>query len=173
MGTNTLTSAVDVAEQLQFRTAMGRFPTGVTIVTGLAGSEPVGFTCQSFISLSLDPLLVSVSVMNTSTTYPRIRESGRFSVNFLSAEMRALSNQFARSLTDKWAGVEWSLAQSRSPILEGAVAWVDCDIDAEHVVGDHTLVVGRVRNFGAPEGANDPLVFHSGQYRDLVPTEAA
>ncbi|GAA3316265.1 flavin reductase family protein [Arthrobacter ramosus] len=150
----------------EFRTVLGHFVTGLTIVTAMTDDGPVGFTCQSFTSLSLDPPLVVLCVSNTSSTWPRIREAGRFCINVLSARQRALSDKFARSQTDKFSGVSFDLSPNGAPYLPGAVAWIDCDLEVEHPGGDHTIAVGAVRSLGAQPGAR-PLLFHRGKYSEV------
>src|SRR5690606_33826005 len=94
-------------EPLSFREVLGHFASGITVIASHIDDEPIGFTCQSFYSVSMDPPLVSFSVMSSSASYPRTRQSGRFSVNILSEEQIHISNQFARRRADKWQGVEW------------------------------------------------------------------
>ena len=102
----------------RFRDTLGHYASGITIVSGTEDGAPIGFTCQSFYSVSVDPPLVSFSVMKTSTTYPRIAADGKFAVNVLAHDQRAVSNQFARKGTDKWAGIDWSPAASGNPITD-------------------------------------------------------
>lgn len=152
----------------RFRDALGHYASGITIVTGHDGHEPIGFTCQSFYSVSVDPPLVSFSVMKTSTTYPRIAPTGRFAVNVLSRDQTDVSAQFARKGTDKWAGVDWSPAASGNPVISGTLMWVDCELWAEYDAGDHLIVLGRVVEL-CPEQwhAGEPLLFFKGRYRHL------
>lgn len=166
MTTHTTEVQKQIFDALAFRDIVGHYASGITIVTGLENGEPVGFTCQSFYSVSIEPVLVSISVMNTSTTYPKIRPSGKFAVNILGGDQSALSNQFARSGTDKWAGVEWSPSpETGNPILEGAVAWFDCTVYDEYVAGDHTIIFGEVSKSGKTEHEDPkPLIFFKGRY---------
>ena len=148
------------------RDVLGHFASGVVVVTARApGGDPLGFTCQSFASLSLEPPLVSFAPARSSTTWPRIRDVGAFCVNVLSAEHRDLSVGFARSglAVDKFAGVAWCPAPSGAPVFEGVSAWVDCTLWDEHEGGDHTIVVGRVHDLGA-DPARQPLLFYRGGY---------
>ena len=149
------------------RQVLGHFPSGVTIVTGMTSEGPAGFTCQSFSSLSLDPPLVLVLPGRSSTSWPRIEETGRFCVNVLSQEQTELSTLFARSGGDKFTGVEWRESALGSPILGGATAWIDCRLDAVHEGGDHLIVVGAVHDLGAP--GDPPLLFHRGGYARTSP----
>lgn len=149
------------------RQVLGHFPSGVTIVTGMTDEGPAGFTCQSFSSLSLDPPLVLVLPGRSSTSWPRIGDTGRFCVNVLSQEQTELSTTFARSGGDKFAGVRWQESELGSPILTGATAWIDCRLHAVHEGGDHLIVVGAVHDLGAP--GDPPLVFHRGGYARTSP----
>ena len=145
------------------RDVLGHFASGVTVVTAMTAEGPVGFTCQSFSSLSLEPPLVAFAPARTSRTWPQLREAGRFCVNVLSEEQSELSRQFARSGTDKYAGVGWSPSPHGSPRLDGAVAWIDSELWAEYDGGDHVIVVARVLDLGA-DAARTPLLFHRGAY---------
>jgi 3-hydroxy-9,10-secoandrosta-1,3,5(10)-triene-9,17-dione monooxygenase reductase component len=155
------------------REVLGHFATGVVVVTARRDDDTLlGFTCQSFVSLSLDPPLVSFAPSRTSSTWPRIREVGAFCVNVLAAGHSELSTAFARSgsAVDKFAGVDWCPAPSGAPVLEGVIAWVDCTLWTEHDGGDHTIAVGRVTNLGA-DPARLPLLFYRGSY--VIPPESA
>ncbi|MFQ1004095.1 flavin reductase family protein [Modestobacter sp. SSW1-42] len=162
-----MTGEPDVPAQVidprAMRDVLGHFASGVTVVTAVGADGPVGFTCQSFSSLSLDPPLVAFAPARTSTTWPRLREAGRFCVNVLSEDQRALSGQFARSGTDKFAGVGWAPSAHGSPVLDGVVAWIDGELWAEYEGGDHTIVVARVLDLGA-DASRTPLLFHRGGY---------
>lgn len=152
-----------------FRDTLGHYASGVTIISALKTGAPVGFTCQSFYSVSTEPPLVSFSVMTNSTTYPRIRETGRFAVNVLAQHQDWVSNQFARKGTDKWAGVAWKPTAAGNPVIEDTLMWLDCDIWAEYEAGDHWIVLGRVNEMSPPEWHKHlPLLYFKGQYRHLV-----
>lgn len=147
-----------------FREVMGEFATGVVIVTAMASEGPVGMTCQTFSSVSLDPPLVSFIPARTSRSWPLMREAGHFCVNVLSAGQEELAGVFASKGADKFAGVEWRKAESGAPILLGSLAYVDCTIEAVHPAGDHDIVIGRVRALSTcAEGA--PLLYHRGRFR--------
>ncbi|MCW2509195.1 MAG: uncharacterized protein JWP68_2343 [Modestobacter sp.] len=152
-----------IVDPRELRDVLGHFASGVTVLTADTAEGPIGFTCQSFSSLSLDPPLVAFAPARTSTTWPRLREAGRFCVNVLSEEQSGLSRQFARSGTDKFAGVGWAPSPHGSPVLEGVVAWIDSELWAEYDGGDHTIVVARVLDLGA-DASRTPLLFHRGAY---------
>jgi 3-hydroxy-9,10-secoandrosta-1,3,5(10)-triene-9,17-dione monooxygenase reductase component len=147
------------------REVLGHFASGVTVVTGMDGPRPTGFACQSFHALSLDPPLICLCAGKSSTTWPRIRSSGRFAVNILGAHQEELSRTFATSGADKFAGVDWSPSPLGSPLLDSAIGWVDCTVADVHDGGDHDIVVGRVAGLSA--SGNDPLLFFRGAYRRL------
>jgi 3-hydroxy-9,10-secoandrosta-1,3,5(10)-triene-9,17-dione monooxygenase reductase component len=128
----------------RMRQIMGSFCSGITIITTQTPEGPAGFTCQSFTSLSMDPPLIAFNPMKASTSWPRIREMGTFCVNILSTDSRQVSGQFARSGADKFEGVTHSHSPLGNPILDCALAWVDCELEAEYDGGDHTIVVGEV-----------------------------
>ncbi|MDF0530716.1 flavin reductase family protein [Tsukamurella sp. 8F] len=158
-----------VIEAHDFRTALGHFCTGVTVVTGMGGDDvPVGFACQSFSALSLDPPLVLFCPGNTSRAWPVIQQAGSFVVNLLAEDQRDLSTTFGSRTADKFAGVSWRAAESGAPILEGALGWIDCTIEAVHDGGDHRIVVGRVTTLGAPR-PDRPLLFYRGRYTGTFP----
>ena len=151
-----------------FRQAIGRYASGITVIAGHHGTEPLGFTCQSFYSVSLEPPMVSFSVMRTSTTYPRIRDTGTFSVNVLSHAQDAISDQFAKRGADKWAGIKWTPTINGNPAILGTLAWLDCIIEAEYDGGDHVIVLGRVNQMSPCDwNEGGPLLFFMGQYRHL------
>ena len=158
-----------VARARQFRDVLGRFASGVTVVTAVSNGEPVGMTCQSFSSVSLDPPLVLFVPARTSRAWPVMQRVGKFCVNFLAADQADLSNTMASRGTDKFAGVPWTpTAKTGSPLLDGALGFVDCAIHAVHEAGDHYVVIGRVLELG--EGHDhDPLLFFQGQYRSTDP----
>jgi flavin reductase (DIM6/NTAB) family NADH-FMN oxidoreductase RutF len=152
-----------VVDPQVMRNVLGHFASGVTVVTAMGPDGPIGFTCQSFSSLSLDPPLVAFAPARTSSTWPRLRQAGRFCVNVLADDQSDLSQAFARSGTDKYAGVSWSPSPHGSPMLDGVVAWIDSELWAEYDGGDHTIVVARVLDLGA-DATRSPLVFHRGSY---------
>jgi 3-hydroxy-9,10-secoandrosta-1,3,5(10)-triene-9,17-dione monooxygenase reductase component len=145
------------------REVLGHFVTGIVVITAVGPAGPLGFTCQSFASLSLDPPLVSFAPARSSTTWPGIREVGAFCVNVLAAGHEELSAGFARSGVDKFAGVDWRATPSGSPVLEGVSAWIDCTLWNEYDGGDHTVVVGLVQDLGA-DPDRQPLLYYRGRY---------
>jgi len=160
-----MTATSDLAPR-RLRDIFGTFATGLTVITGSTGQGPAGFTCQSFAALSLEPALVTFSPTRTSTTWPVLRDAGTFTVNILPAEHQHLAAQFARSRTDKFAGVDYTSSPLGNPVLADALAWIDCELHAEYDGGDHTIVVAAVRHLNARQDA-EPLVFFKGRYAGI------
>ncbi|MFD7076579.1 flavin reductase family protein [Nocardioides sp. NPDC059952] len=151
----------------RFRTVLGRFASGVTVIAAQTAEGPVGMTCQSFSSVSLRPPLILFAPTKSSRAWARIRRAGHFSVNILAAGQEAVSNQFASRAADKYADMSWTpSAHHGDPHLEGAVGYLDCAVHSVHEEGDHYLVVGRVLDL--EEGtATEPLLFFRSNYREL------
>lgn len=164
-----MTVTSDLAPR-RLRDIFGTFASGLTIITSSTSQGPAGFTCQSFASLSLEPALVTFSPARTSSTWPALRDAGSFTVNILPAEHQHLAGQFARSGTDKFAGVSHTSSPLGNPILDDALAWIDCEMHAEYDGGDHTIVVAAVRHLSARQDA-EPLLFFKGRYAGLAPAE--
>ena len=152
-----------------FRNTMGHFGTGVVVATGCLDGEPAGFAAQSFVSLSLDPPLVALCPGRQSSSWPKLRESGHFCINVLSAEQKAVCDVMAQSGIDKFAEVSWRAGVSGSPVIDGALAYIDCQLEAEHDAGDHTIAVGRVLDFAGVDSEQGPLLFFRGGYGSFAP----
>ncbi len=148
----------------KFRDVLGQYASGVTVVTSMQGDNPVGMTCQSFTSVSLDPPLVAFLPMKTSRAFAAIRLTRRFCVNFLSIEQTEVSNRFASLSENKFEDVDWKPTNGGMPRLENTVGWVDCIVQQVYEAGDHYLVIGKVEELDTGD-ASDPLLFHRGQYR--------
>lgn len=146
-----------------FRATMSRFCTGVVAVTALADGKPVGMTCQSFISLSLDPPLVAFAPARTSSTYPSLREAGRFAISVLAEHQADVAVALSRKGTCKFAGVPWRAWSSGVPVIDEALAWMDCSLEAEHDAGDHHLVIARVHALGHADGGA-PLTYYRSSF---------
>lgn len=155
----------------RFREVAGRFPSGVTVITGADEDGSAGFTCQSFHALSLDPPMVVFAVAHTSTSWPRIRRSGRCCVNVLAEGQEDLARTFAMSGVDKFASLSWSRTEDGCPVLDGVLAWFCCTISGIHPGGDHEVVTAEVRSLDATDSA--PLVFHRGRFGSVTGIEIA
>jgi 3-hydroxy-9,10-secoandrosta-1,3,5(10)-triene-9,17-dione monooxygenase reductase component len=149
----------------QFRRVLGLFATGVVAVTALdrATGRPAGLAANSFTAVSLRPPLVSVSVAHTSTTWPRIRAARGHCVNILAEHQRSICLQLATPGADKFCNVAWTASPAGHPILEGALGWLDCAVEMEHMAGDHVIVISRVVRLGMRPD-EPPLIFYQGGY---------
>lgn len=151
-----------------FRDAIGRFPTGVTVVTATGPDGPAGMTTNAVASLSLDPLLLLVCFESRSRTLEVVRSSRRFAVNVLRAGDEALAAVFAskRVGAEKFADVTHQESHG-VPVLDGALAWIACELRELRPAGDHEIGIGAVLGTGAGE-AGDPLVFYRGGYTTIA-----
>jgi len=157
-------------DQARFRSVLGHYATGVTIVAGIDdGATPMGLSVNSFTSVSLDPPLIAFCAAKGSSTWPRIRQVGTFTVNVLAEHQEELSRVFATRGADKFARVGWwPSPASGAPLIDGALAWVDCTLEAEYEAGDHVLVVGRVNDLDVADDGR-PLIFYRGGYGRFEP----
>lgn len=147
-----------------FRQALGRFATGVTLVTTMdRQGRPIAVTVNSFSSVSLEPPLVLFSLAQTASRFADFEAAGRFAINILAAGQKALSDRFARSGEDLLDGVPHRLGGLGCPLIEGALATFECRTRASHDGGDHEIFVGEV-NAIASSDADRPLVYYGGGY---------
>lgn len=160
------TAGPDAVSTDLLREIMGHFATGIAIITADDAGEPVGLTCQSVVSVSLDPPLVAFCPAKTSTSWPRLRRNGSVCINILADCQTDVGRQFARSGTDKFAAVEHRPAQNGAPRIDSALAYVEAVVDSEHDAGDHTIVVCRVTALSAHE-SHGPLIFYRGAFGHL------
>jgi 3-hydroxy-9,10-secoandrosta-1,3,5(10)-triene-9,17-dione monooxygenase reductase component len=150
-------------EPVEFRDVMGRFASGVTVVTTrTSGGQPVGFTASAVASLSLDPVLLLVCVGRTGETLAHLEAAGAFAVNILAADQEDVALRFAGSSREnRFQGLDLEEAGTAAPILDGVLAWLDCTVHDVLDGGDHAIVVGRVQGCRAGEG--EPLVYYRGR----------
>ena len=154
-------------EKRALRRALGAFATGVTIVTAVSQEtgEPVGFTANSFTSVSLDPPLLLVCLAHTSRGYRVFREAEGFAVNVLAAEQEDTARRFASTGVDKFGVTPWHAGRQGAPLIEGCLATFDCAMHQRLTAGDHDILMGRVLGFSRREG--EALLFHGGAYQRL------
>jgi len=147
-----------------FRSVMGNFATGVTVVTATGPAGPVGMTANAVASLSLEPLLLLVAFDNTARTLQVVRDTGRFGVNVLAAGQDDLARLFASKAPEdaKFAGVPHQVYDGL-PVIDGTIAWVGCRLEQLVAGGDHTIGIGAVESAEAGDGA--PLMWFRGEYR--------
>jgi len=150
-------------DAFEFRRIMGHWSTGVAVVATRRGERPWGLTANAFASVSLDPPLVLVCVDLGADTHEPLRDAGLFAVSILAADQERVARRFAASdVEDKFDGVAWREEATGAPVLEGAVAWLDCRLWAHYPAGDHTIFVGQVVAGDAAERA--PLLYFRGGY---------
>jgi 3-hydroxy-9,10-secoandrosta-1,3,5(10)-triene-9,17-dione monooxygenase reductase component len=153
------------------RAVLGHFCTGIAVITGHDGYRPFGFTCQSVTSVSLQPPYVSFCPASTSSSWPSMRGTGSVAINVLAADQRDICAMFATSGGDKFADVGWSPGGNRAPVLDGVLASIEAEVEFEHHVGDHCIVVAKVSKLRAHEG-RQPLLFYRGDYCCLADRQA-
>jgi flavin reductase (DIM6/NTAB) family NADH-FMN oxidoreductase RutF len=150
-------------DERQFRDALAQFATGVTIVCARADAQRyVGFTANSFNSVSLDPPLVLWSLARRSPSLAAFEAAERYAVNVLALGQVELARRFSRPHADRFAEVDYRLGWSEAPLIEGCVAWLECRHHARHREGDHILFIGEVVTVERARGS--PLLFHHGRY---------
>jgi flavin reductase (DIM6/NTAB) family NADH-FMN oxidoreductase RutF len=153
-------------EKTELRRVMGHFATGVTIITTRSNDGKIyGLTANAFTSVSLEPPLLLVCVDKKAESYPYFEESKVFTVNVLSDEQETLSRRFAVSGGPKFEGVAYRPGANGAPILEGAVAFIECKLAGAYPGGDHTIYLGEVQEAETSDGK--PLLFFRGGYRTL------
>ena len=153
-------------EKNELRRVMGHFATGVTVITSIRSSgEMHGLTANAFTSVSLIPPLLLVCIDKKAESYPCFDESKIFTVNVLSSDQEALSRRFAVTGGDKFEGVSYKVGANGAPILDGALAFLECKVTEKIDGGDHTIYVGEIEQAETKEGK--PLLFFRGGYREL------
>lgn len=164
----TLEPAPEAAfDSFEYRRALGRFATGITIVSARDGAgRPIGLTVNSFNSVSLDPPLIVWSLAAHSPTRPTFERCGHFAVNVLSHDQEWLSRRFAAKIDDRYAGVKFTDGAGGAPLLEGCCAWFECHKHAQYAGGDHVVFIGRVERYARREVA--PLIYYGGRYHHLI-----
>jgi flavin reductase (DIM6/NTAB) family NADH-FMN oxidoreductase RutF len=153
----------------EFRTALGTFATGVTIVTArTANGDVVGLTANSFNSVSLDPPLVLWSLSQAAASLPAFREGSHYAIHVLAADQKPLAERFALKGADRWTGVSFTEGMGGAPLLAGACATFECYNRSRYEEGDHVIFVGEVERCSWRPGAS-PLLFHGGRYYTETP----
>jgi flavin reductase (DIM6/NTAB) family NADH-FMN oxidoreductase RutF len=155
-------SSIDVA---RFKEVLGRFVTGVAVVSATTPDGPVGFTCQTFGALSLEPTLISFSAVSASHSWPRARDVGVVGINILSSDQETIARVFGQTGTEKFAGIGWTPGPNGAPLIDGALAHLEGRIKFVTSQGDHDVVVVAVEHVAGHDG--DPLVFYRGGFRAL------
>jgi flavin reductase (DIM6/NTAB) family NADH-FMN oxidoreductase RutF len=153
-------------DEAGFREVLSHFPSGVTVVTTADGEELSGMTVASFASLSLHPPLVLICIEKSVKTHDAIARAGRFGVSILAAHQANVSNRFASKAEDKFEGIPFRRGPEGSPLIEGAIATMECTVMAQLPGGDHSIFVGEV--FDTTTAAGHPLVYFRSGYHKLA-----
>lgn len=150
-----------------FRKAMAACPTGVMVVTSFGPEGPSGMTANAVASLSLDPLLMLVCFEESARTLRSVRHSGAYGVNVLATGQEEVARTFASKMPEpeKWERIEWE-QRGGVPLLDGAVAWIECEVKDLIDGGDHLIAIGSVLDVMTSD--REPLVFHKGEYKNLA-----
>lgn len=157
-------SEQDVVNKMrELRDAFGSFMTGVTVVTTCKeDGTPLGFTANSFASVSLDPALLLVSIAKTSSNYHNFADAAHFAINILAEEQKDVSNTFARPSDDRFANLAWTTSPCKNPLIDQVSAWFDCTTHQIVDAGDHAILIGKVENFASAGFAG--LGYYRGGY---------
>lgn len=152
-------------EHAELRRVFAAYPTGVAAIAALVEGTPAGIAASSFVSVSLDPPLVSVCVAHTSTTWPALRGARRLGISVLGAHQELAGQNLGTRGVERFASLAWRATGDGAVMLCGASAWLDCSIERHIPAGDHDIVLLRVHDLGV-SGA-PPLVFHGSTFRRL------
>ncbi len=155
-------------DSTDFRRILGHYPTGVCAITAMSDEGPVGMVVGSFTSVSLDPPLVAFLPDRKSTSWPKIAAAGRFCVNVLAEHQQDVCRALSSKAEKKFEAVPYHLSRTGLPIVNGIVAWIDCDLHAVHEAGDHFIAIGQVHSLDV-EHPNRPLLFFQGGYGHFSP----
>ena len=150
-----------------YRDAIGRFATGVTVITWDDGEVTRGMTANAIASISLDPMLLMICIDKKVSAHPQLMGARAFAVNILAHDQFELSKTFASHGVEGMAGVPYERGQTGSPLIEGALAWIDCEIAERLEGGDHTIFLGKVIAVSIERPEATPLLFWAGRYRSL------
>lgn len=164
-------STIAMIDPASFRKVLGAYPTGVCVVTSVRDDVRFGLAVGSFTSISLDPPLVGFFPGKTSTSWQSIAETGRFCVNVLGADQLDICRRFASKSENKFADLSHGYSPAGLPLIDGALAWIDCRVESVLDIGDHYLVIGAVDDLSCSD-AGDPLIFLRGQYHNVRPIAA-
>lgn len=162
----------DAIDDRAYRRVLGHYPTGVCAITAPSeGGVHAAMIVGSFTAVSIDPPLVGFLPLKTSSSWSSISRAGRFCVNVLGADQRAECRQLAATGADKYADLAFRMSRNGSPILEAAIAWIDCAIEQVIDAGDHHFVLGRVLSMEVAREAHDPMIFLRGKYGSFTETQ--
>ena len=158
-------------DKRDLRQSLGRFATGVTVVTCLGDKGPCGITANSFSSVSLDPPLVLWNIAKVSNSLRAYLAAEHFAINVLNAHQSDLSHHFAQSDHTVFNGIEYTVSQHGVPILPDTIACFECRTHEVHDCGDHFIIIGEIENFRSDD--REPLLFYGGEYRRVRDTSGS
>lgn len=147
----------------KYRQVLGHFPTGVTVITAMTDEGPAGMAIGSFSSLSLDPALVLFSATKTSASWSKLRGAGKFCVNILADDQEDISRVFGSKADDKFSEIGWRRSGNGAPLINGVLAYIDCDLHSVLDGGDHDIIIGAVTDLDVKHEGG-ALVFFRGGY---------
>ncbi len=154
-------------DTLTLRKVLGRFVTGVTIVTTMSDDQkPHGLTINSFTSVSLEPPLVLICIAKDAGTLPHFLGNEHFAINLLAHDQTKISQKFATHNIDRFAGIDWQRGEFGAPLIDGALAYIECQRHETHEAGDHYIILGKVEKANFYDD-KDPLLYYCGQYQGL------
>lgn len=155
-----------------YKQAVGSFVTGITVVTAASDDGPVGFTCQSFTSLSIEPPTILISVARTSRTFSTIATRKMFCVNVLSTGSARLAHDFAfMDPSIRFTTHSWTQSATGNPIMQAALVWLDCELVRSVEVEDHLIAIGKVVGVGGSDVKTEPLVYFRGDFGEFKPLQ--
>lgn len=155
-------------ESRAFRDALGRFPTGIAVITANPeGENPFGMTVNSFAAVSLDPPLVLWSIQKDSECYPSFKKASHYGVNFLASDQQDISNAYSKKGDHDLAEGCFRQGKSGCVVLKNAMVSFECELETIYEGGDHDILIGRVVEMDNSPKGESPLVFHGGKYREL------
>lgn len=166
---------MSVTDARLLRNLLGRFPTGVVVVTAETGEgQRLGMTISSFNTVSLDPPLILFSIQRNALSIDLWKSVDRYAVNVLTRAQQGLANKFARARDEKWEGVDCLSSPGHAPVLKGSAVAFQCEAYARYEGGDHEIFLGKIVSLDEEDGARgaDPLIFHSGKFRALAEEQA-
>lgn len=166
-----MTLVDDTVDSARFRQVLGRYPTGVCVVTSREpDGTPLAMVVGTFTAVSLRPALVGFLPDRDSTSWPRIRATGRFAVSVLAADQQDVCRMVVAKHPERFDRLAWVDSATGNPLLVGAAAWIDCTIESVQPAGDHDVVLGRVLDLDAGDATSGPLVFLGGSFAEATPT---
>lgn len=160
---------METISQVEFKRALGNYPTGVTVITTLdENNKPVGLTANSFASVSIDPLLILWSLDKKSSLYNAFIQTSKFAINILAEDQENLCSLFASKIADRFSQCEWDLSERQLPVFPGALSQLECEVYKKVDAGDHIIFIGEVIHISNED--KNPLLYHKRNF-GAIPEE--